>query len=43
MKWLVLVVFLVGCTAIHIRGDNNSITIKDTIESDAEVEPKKSK
>jgi len=40
MKWLVLAVLLTGCTAIYITGDSNSVTIRDTISTDANLEKK---
>ena len=41
MKWLVLVIFLVGCTAVYISGDNNSVKIQDSIDTDADIEKEK--
>lgn len=29
---------IIGCTAIHIRGDNNAVHIEDTIKGEADKE-----
>lgn len=41
MKWLILAVLLAGCTAVHISGDNNTVTIDDPVTADVSPPDKK--
>lgn len=40
MKWVPIILILVGCTAVYISGDNNSATVSHSVDSDADIEVK---